>query len=145
MSQFVITPYLQQTETQARQILPQSVSSTFPLCSMQVPLSPFQPIISFCKSKSCSVKNDLDSVVVGIVRNVYNWLYHGIVGTLFAGRGKAALCFSMCCERRFHDGIGSYAHFHNAKVFSLSFSFTFLYLPASLPRQSRNSQRLHRA
>lgn len=115
MSQFVITPYLQQTETQARQILPQSVSSTFPLCSMQVPLSPFQPIISFCKSKSCSVKNDLDSVVVGIVRNVYNWLYHGIVGNSVCRTWESCtLAFPCAVNRVIHDSIASYAHFHNA-------------------------------
>ena len=64
MSQFAITPYLQQTETQARQILPQSVSSTFPLCSMQAPVSPFQPIISFCKSKTSTIEEATDVIIV---------------------------------------------------------------------------------
>lgn len=36
-----ITPYLQQAETQARQILPRSVSSALPLCAPQAPVSPF--------------------------------------------------------------------------------------------------------
>lgn len=33
-----ITPYLHQAETQALQILPRSVPSTFPLCAWQAPV-----------------------------------------------------------------------------------------------------------
>ena len=42
-----------------------------------------------------------DSVVVGIVGMCITALLMELWETLFAGRGKAALCFSMCCERRF--------------------------------------------
>ena len=62
--------------------------------------------------------NEMDSVGVGIVEMLYNWLRSWNCGkpclqvvekcitayfmelwvTMFAGRGKAALCFSMCCE-----------------------------------------------
>ena len=43
-------------------------------------------------------RNGWDSVVAGIVEMSYNWLFMGLWVTLFAGCGKAALCFSMCCE-----------------------------------------------
>ena len=33
--------------------------------------------------------------------------------TLFAGRGKAVLCFSCPVNRVIHNGIASYAHFHD--------------------------------
>ena len=62
--------------------------------------------------------------------------------TLFAACGKVPFTFPCAVNGVSHDGIGSYAHFHNAKVFSLClFSVTFPYPPASLPRQSRNSQK----
>ena len=37
------------------------------------------------------IRNKGGFVIVGIVGNAYNWLSQGIVGTLLAGRGKAAL------------------------------------------------------
>ena len=40
-------------------------------------------------------------VTVGIVGMCITALLMELWETLFAGRGKAALCFSMCCERRF--------------------------------------------
>lgn len=40
-------------------------------------------------------------VAVGIVGMCITALLMELWETLFAGRGKAALCFSMCCERRF--------------------------------------------
>ena len=40
-------------------------------------------------------------VAVGIVEMCITALLMELWETLFAGRGKAALCFSMCCERRF--------------------------------------------
>ena len=40
-------------------------------------------------------------VAVGIVGMCITALLMELWETLFAGHGKAALCFSMCCERRF--------------------------------------------
>ncbi|MCM1329847.1 MAG: hypothetical protein NC253_10450 [Ruminococcus sp.] len=41
------------------------------------------------------------AVVVGIVGMCITALLMELWETLFAGRGKAAFCFSMCCEQRF--------------------------------------------
>ena len=56
-----------------------------------------------------------DSVVVGIVRNVYNWLYHGIVGNSVCRTWESCtLAFPCAVNRVIHDSIACYAHFHNA-------------------------------
>ena len=64
----------------------------------------------------------LDSVAVGIVRNVYNWLSYGIVGNSVCRTWESCtLAFPCAVNRVIHDSIACYAHFHNA--FLLVFGF----------------------
>ena len=62
-------------------------------------------------------------VAVGIVGMCITALLMELWETLFAGRGKAPFAFPCAVNGVFHDGIGSYAHFHNAKVFPLCLFF----------------------
>ena len=51
--------------------------------------------------------NDRDSVVVGIVRNVYNWLSFGIVGNSVCRTWESCtLAFPCAVNRVIHDSIG---------------------------------------
>ncbi len=57
----------------------------------------------------------MDSVVVGIVGNVYNWLSYGIVGNSVCRTWESCtLAFPCAVNRVIHDSIACYAHFHNA-------------------------------
>ena len=68
--------------------------------------------------------NEGDFVVVGTVRNVHNLLSYGVVGkSVCRMRESCPLAFPCSVNGLFHNGIGSYAHFHNAKVFSLCLFF----------------------
>ncbi len=60
-------------------------------------------------------RNVWDSAVIGIVRNVYNWLSHGIVGNSVCRMWESCtLAFPCSVNGLFHDGIASYTHFHGA-------------------------------
>ena len=64
-----------------------------------------------------SNKNEGDSVGVGVVRNVYNWLSHGIVGNSVCRTWESCtLAFPCAVNRVIHDSIACYAHFHNARL-----------------------------
>ena len=61
--------------------------------------------------------NERDSVVVGIVGNVYNWLSYGIVGNSVCRTWEScSLAFPCAVNRVIHDSIACYAHFHNAPL-----------------------------
>ena len=45
--------------------------------------------------------NEMDSAGVGIVGMCITACFMELWVTVFAGRGKAALCFSMCCEHSY--------------------------------------------
>ena len=67
-------------------------------------------------------RNERDSVVVGTVRNVYNWLSYGVVGNSVCRMWESCtLAFPCAVNRVIHDSIACYAHFHNA--FLLVFGF----------------------
>ena len=60
-------------------------------------------------------RNERDSVVVGTVRNVYNWLSYGVVGNSVCRMWESCtLAFPCAVNRVIHDSIACYAHFHNA-------------------------------
>ena len=59
------------------------------------------------------------AVAVGIVGMCITVLLMELWETLFAACGKVPFTFPCAVNGVFHDGIGSYAHFHDAKVFSL--------------------------
>ena len=59
--------------------------------------------------------NELDSDVAGIVEMSYNWLSHGVVGNSVCRTWESCpLAFPCAVNRVIHDGIASYAHFHDA-------------------------------
>ncbi len=59
--------------------------------------------------------SERDSVVVSIVRNVYNWLSFGIVGNSVCRMWESCtLAFPYAVNRVIHDSIACYAHFYNA-------------------------------
>ena len=61
--------------------------------------------------------NEMDSVVVGIGGNVYNWLSYGIVGNSVCRTWEScSLAFPCAVNRVIHDSIACYAHFHNAPL-----------------------------
>lgn len=61
------------------------------------------------------IRNEGDSVVVGIAGNVYNWLPYGIVGNSVCRTWESCtLAFPCAVNRVIHDSIACYAHFHNA-------------------------------
>ena len=63
-----------------------------------------------------------DSVVVGIVRNVYSWLFHGIVGNSVCRTWvNCPLAFPCSVNGLFHDGIASYTYFHGACLLVFGF------------------------
>ncbi len=67
-------------------------------------------------------RNVWDSAVIGIVRNVYNWLSHGIVGNSVCRMWESCtLAFPCSVNRVIHDSIACYAHFHNACLLVLLF------------------------
>ena len=67
-------------------------------------------------------RNVWDSAVIGIVRNVYNWLSHGIVGNSVCRMWESCtLAFPCSVNRVIHDGIACYAHFHNACLLVFAF------------------------
>ena len=45
--------------------------------------------------------NEMDSAGVGIVEMCITGYLMELWVTMFAGRGKAVLCFSMCCEHSY--------------------------------------------
>lgn len=45
--------------------------------------------------------NEMDSAGVGIVEMSYNWLFMELWVTVFAGCGKAVLCFSTSYEHSY--------------------------------------------
>ena len=75
--------------------------------------------------------NEMDSAGVGIVEMCITGYLMELWVTMFAGRGKAALCFSMCCEHSYPQlhKTGSYTHSHNAYACGIhlihSFFITF--------------------
>ena len=72
--------------------------------------------------------NERDSVVVGIVGNVYNWLSYGIVGNSVCRTWEScSLAFPCAVNRVIHDVIASYAHFHDAGFAVLV--LIFIYCP----------------
>ena len=67
-------------------------------------------------------RNERDSVVVGTVRNVYNWLSYGVVGNSVCRMWESCtLAFPCAVNRVIHDSIASYAHFHNACLLVFGF------------------------
>ena len=61
---------------------------------------------------------DVDSVVVGIRGNVYNWLSFGIVGNSVCRTWEScSLAFPCAVNRVIHDSIACYAHFQKSKLF----------------------------
>lgn len=58
--------------------------------------------------------NEMDSVAIGIVGMCITACFMELWVTMFAGRGKAVLCFPCDVNIVIHDIIGSYAHSHNA-------------------------------
>lgn len=60
-----------------------------------------------------------DLVAVGIVCNVYKWLFYVVVGNSVCRMWEGCSCFPYSVNRVIHDYIATYAHFHNA--FLLSF------------------------
>ena len=79
-------------------------------------------IIAFIKYKfnvhnKKEIRNEGDSVAVGIGGNVYNWLSFGIVGNSVCRTWESCpLAFPCPVNRVIHDSIASYAHFHNAPL-----------------------------
>ena len=64
--------------------------------------------------------NGRNFVLIGIVRNVYNWLFHGIVGNSVCRTwDSCTLAFPCAVNRVIHDSIASYAHFHDADLKNL--------------------------
>ena len=60
------------------------------------------------------IRNEGDSVVVGIAGNVYNWLPYGIVDNSVCRTWESCtLAFPCAVNRVIHDSIACYAHFHN--------------------------------
>ena len=63
------------------------------------------------------IRSERDSVVVGIVGNVYNWLSFGIVGNSVCRTWESCtLAFPCAVNRVIHDSIACYAHFHKSKL-----------------------------
>ena len=66
----------------------------------------FMPVVYICSpyrgDKSYKRgTNEMDSAGVGIVGKCITACFMELWVTVFAGRGKAALCFSMCCEHSY--------------------------------------------
>ena len=65
---------------------------------------------------------EMDSGVVGTVRNVHNLLSYGVVGKSVCRMWESCtLAFPCSVNRLFHDGIASYTHFHGACLLVFGF------------------------
>ena len=65
---------------------------------------------------------EMDSGVVGTVRNVHNLLSYGVVGKSVCRMWESCtLAFPCSVNGLFHDGIASYTHFHGACLLVFGF------------------------